>query len=84
MPEPEAEARASIATPSIAIVVLLRPASQVLQLLVSWIVFVVVQGAARSLDQRAELVQACQSLLLDWVVLLLLACMSEVRLAKKL
>jgi hypothetical protein len=82
--ETEAGARASIATPSIATVASLRLVSQLLLLLVSWIVCVAVQGAARSLAPRAELVQVCQSLLLDWVVLLLLVYMSEVRLAKKL
>jgi hypothetical protein len=76
--------RASLVIPKIATVVSLRLASQLPQLLVSWIVCVVVQGAARSLAQRAEHVQVCRSLLLDWVVLLWPACMSGVRLAKKI
>lgn len=83
-PELEAGVRASIATPSIAIAASLRLVLQVLRLPGFWIVCVVVQGAVESLVQRAEPVQVCQSLLLDWVVLLLPAYMSEVRLAKKL
>jgi hypothetical protein len=65
------------------IVVSLRLASQLPQLLVFWIVCVAVQGAARNLAQRAERVQVYPLLLLDWAVLLSLACMSEVSLAKK-
>lgn len=83
MPETEAGVRASIAIPSIVIAALLRLVLQVLQLPVFWIACVVVRGAAGSLVQRAEPVQVCQSPLPDWVVLLLPACMSEVRLAKK-
>jgi hypothetical protein len=79
-----AGARASLVIPKFAIVESLRLALQLLQLLVFWIVCVVVQEAARSLAQRAEHVQVCRSLLLDWVVLLWLACMSGVRLAKKI
>jgi hypothetical protein len=62
---------------------LLRLAWQLLQLLVFWIVCVAVQGAARNLAPKAEHVQVCPLLLLDWVVLLSLACMSEISLAKK-
>jgi hypothetical protein len=75
--------RVDLAIPKIATVVSLRLASQLLQLLASWIVCVVVQGAAKSLAQRAERVQVYPLLLLDWAVLLSRACMSEVSLAKK-
>jgi len=83
-PETGAGARVDLAILKTAIVVSPRLASQLLQLLVSWIVCVVVQGAARSLARRAEHVQAYLLLLRDWAVLLLLAYMSEVSLGRKL
>jgi hypothetical protein len=75
--------RVDLAILRIVIVVSLRLVSRLPQLLVFWIVCVAVQGAARSLAPRAEHVQVYPLLLLDWVVLLSLACMSEISLAKK-
>ena len=83
MPDPEAEAKASIAIPNTATVVLLRQALQPLQPPESWTVFAVVQEVARNLAPRAESVQVCRLLPQDWVVLPSPACTSEVRLAKK-